>query len=58
MQLRTEIVKGKRRIIITRTTSGVKNNDAIKNAILAVMGPGYRFNEEKVQKLEKEEALI
>jgi hypothetical protein len=53
MQLKTEIIKGKRRVIITRKAAGTENNDAIKKAILVVMGPGYRFNEEKVKELER-----
>lgn len=42
MQLRTEIVKGKRRIVIIRKASG---KDNVKEAILAVMGPDFYFDD-------------
>lgn len=45
MQIKTEIVDGKKRIIITRSVSGV---DKVKEAMLAVMGPGYEFKAEKI----------
>jgi hypothetical protein len=43
MQLRTEIVNGKRRIIIIREASGV---DKLKDAIEHIM-PEYEFSKEK-----------
>lgn len=40
MERRTEIVKGKTKIIITRKASGV---DKVKEAVCMVMGPGWEY---------------
>lgn len=40
MQIRSEIIDGKKRIVITRTTSGVDNT---KEAVLKIMGKGWEY---------------
>ncbi len=49
MKAKSEIINGKRRIIITRSCSGV---DKTREAVLMVMGPGYEYDnkDEKSQK--------
>lgn len=42
MKPRTELVDGKKRIVITRAVSGV---DKTKEAVLAVMGKNYEYKE-------------
>lgn len=42
MQIRTELVSGKKRIIVIKEASGV---DKTKEAVLRVMGPGWRYKE-------------
>ena len=44
MQVRTELICGKRRVIITREASGV---DKGKEAVIRVMGPGWKFEDSK-----------
>lgn len=50
MQVRTEKVCGKKRIIIIRRATG---EDKVKEAILAVMGPGWEFGEDTKQEENK-----
>lgn len=45
MQMRSEIVNGKRRIIITRSASGV---DKGKEVVQSVFGPNFYIPEKKV----------
>ncbi len=47
MLIKQVCTDGKRRIIIRRSTSGV---DKIKDAILAVMGPSYTFDDDNIKK--------
>lgn len=42
MQIRTELVDGKKRIIVIKEVSGV---DKTKEAVLRVMGPGWKYKE-------------
>lgn len=42
MQARSEIIDGKKRIIIIRKSSGV---DKTKEAVLKVMGPGWEYDD-------------
>jgi hypothetical protein len=44
MQIRTEIVNGKRKVIITRSASGI---DRTREAVLSVMGKGYKYKTDK-----------
>ena len=44
MRCRSEIVNGKKRIIITRSVSGV---DKAKDAVLRVMGSGYEYEKKE-----------
>jgi hypothetical protein len=44
MEIKTILVKGKKRIIITRSVSGV---DRTREAVLLVMGPGYEYIDDK-----------
>jgi hypothetical protein len=50
MEARVEIVDGKRRVVFTRRASGV---DKMKEAVLLVMGPGYKFKDEEEQEVNK-----
>lgn len=43
MQIRSEIIDGKKRIVITRTTSGVDNT---KEAVLKIMGKGWEYKDQ------------
>lgn len=45
MKIKTELVNGKKRLIITKEASGV---DKTKEAVLKVMGPGWSYKEDKV----------
>ncbi|MBU3208581.1 hypothetical protein KPL28_02890 [Clostridium algidicarnis] len=44
MNIKTEIINGKKRIIITNKASGV---DKTKEAVLSVMGPGWEYKNQK-----------
>jgi hypothetical protein len=52
LPVKSTIVNGKRRIIITRSASGVSK---VKEAILVVMGPGWEFPED-TQKEQRKDA--
>ncbi|MEW9093985.1 MAG: hypothetical protein AB2417_02785 [Clostridiaceae bacterium] len=43
MQIRTELIDGKKRIIVTKEASGI---DKTKEAVLKVMGPGWEYKKE------------
>jgi len=47
MEIRTEIVRGKRRIIIIESSSGV---DKTKEAVLKVMGKDWEYKNESDSK--------
>lgn len=42
MQIRKELVDGKKRIIVIKEASGV---DKTKEAVLRVMGPGWKYKD-------------
>lgn len=44
LEKRSEIIDGKKKIIITREASGV---DKTKEAVLRVMGPGWRYKDDE-----------
>ncbi|KIE47127.1 hypothetical protein U732_1090 [Clostridium argentinense CDC 2741] len=50
MQVKTEIINGRRRLIITKGVSGV---DKTKEAVLAVMGSEWEYEDD----LEEEKVL-
>ncbi|WP_160166408.1 hypothetical protein [Clostridium sp. Ade.TY] len=48
MIFKTVVVKGKRRTMIIKANSNESaNNDALNNAVLVVLGPGYEIKEGK-----------